>query len=433
MFYEPAGYDPQTPAPSYWQASAAPLPPFAPCASAVATDIAIIGAGYAGLNAALALASKGVRVTVLEAAQPGWGASGRNGGFCCLGGTLLSEQVIARRHGQDVAAEWAAYERRAIDHVRTALATHAIDAETSNPGELRLAHSLVAWRAMQAEGAHLLDRAALAAQGFGSAAYHGGCLAPEGFGLHPYRYVTGLAQAAGRAGVQIFGASPVTALSPSQGGWRLTTPVGRVQARQVLLATNGYTSEALVPALRGRLVPVISNIFVTDPIPAETRKRQGWQSTIMAYDTRRLLHYFRLLPDGRMLFGARGGMSFRGQDVTAFHRAARARFDTIFPHFAHVPTAYRWNGLVCLTTSGAPYMGALPGAPGLWAALGWHGNGVAAASLGGACIARAMLGDVQAVPVLARSLPPRAPFPRKLALRLGMALAAGRDGPMRAV
>ncbi len=433
MIYEPNGYDCSISPESYWHATCAPVAFGQPLAENVAADVVVVGAGFAGLNAALELVERfGCSVHVLEAATPGWGASGRNGGFCCLGGAKMTDAEITRRVGAQGAAEWSAYEQAAIDRVRDNLSRYAIDAKASEGGELLLADSARAWAKMQRKHAQLWDARELEAQGLRTNVYHGGRFVPAGFGLHPLAYVTGLAQAAKAAGVQIWPRSAATKLERDGSGWRVHTAQGQIRAQRVLVATNGYSDERLVPWLARRLVPAISNILVTRPLTPNELAAQGWTRTLMSYDSRHMLHYFRLLPDNRFLFGARGGLSFAQASVKQFAKRARAEFDLIFPAFAQAQTEFTWNGLVCLTSSRAPYVGPVPDMDGLWLALGWHGNGVAAASEGGRRAAHVMMGGVDTRPDLIRRPPPRLFFPRRAALGLGMALGSLIDGPMRA-
>lgn len=437
MLYEPTGYDSKVWPDSYWR-GARPSDVTCPALEGdKRADVAIIGAGYAGLNAGLELVERhGLDLVVLDAGQPGWGASGRNGGFCCLGGARLSPGMIRQRFGQAAVQDWADYERVSIDRVRDNLARYDIDAEAVEPGELLLADTPRRWAAMRAEppedGVRLLDRAALRDEGLDSAVYHGAKLSPEGFGLQPYAYATGLARAGLATGLRIFGDSRAQRLAPEGAGWRISTARGHVLANQVLVATNGYSDEVLVPWLRRRILPALSNVMVTRPLRGAELQAQGWTRQLMSYDDRVLLHYFRLLPDNRFLFGARGGLSFSAASVRSFAARARAEFDTIFPHFAQAETEYTWNGLVCLTASLAPYIGPVPGTQGLWLALGWHGNGVAAASEGGRRVAQAMCGVRDAPPQITRRPPPRFLLPRKWALAAGMALGGLHDGPLRA-
>ncbi|AMY68956.1 NAD(P)/FAD-dependent oxidoreductase [Frigidibacter mobilis] len=372
QFYEAAAYDPAWPA-SHW-AGTTPLPGHPPLAGEARAGVAVIGAGYAGLNAALALAREhGADVAVLEAAQPGWGASGRNGGFCCLGGAKLDDAAIVARHGVQGARDWRGYQLRAIAHVAGLLEAEGIDARQGPPGEALLAHSPAAYAALQASAEaeaalhgtapRLVAAGAMAEQGLAGPGFHGAALGAEGFALDPMRYVQGLARAAGAAGARIWGQSPVTRLEPVAGGWRLTTPGGSLIAARVLIAGNGYTPEDLQPWLAGRTLPVFSAILVTRPLTEAERAAQGFTSPLMSYDSRQLLHYFRHLPDGRFLFGMRGGLSARPRAEAETLARLRRHFEALFPAWRDAQTETSWSGLACLTGSLAPFVGPSPARP----------------------------------------------------------------------
>lgn len=412
--YEDRAYGPAPIADSYWHTTAkAPARP--KLEGAATADVAIVGAGFTGLNAALRLAEAGVDVIVLDAEAPGWGASGRNGGFCCMGGAKADAALLTKRHGAAAAREYFETERRAIAHVETLLERRGIDADRHSDGETWLAHrdrdvadlkALAAFRKdVLGVDCVFLPRAELAENGFASGEFHGALTTPVGFALNPVKYVLGLADAAEAAGARIHGDSRVTGLEPGD-RWRLTTPHGEVRARTVLIATNGYSDERLPPWMRGRYLPVQSNILMTREMSDEEIRKQGWTSRQMCYDSRRLLHYFRLTPDNRMLFGLRGGARATPEADAATRRRARTDFERIFPAWAHVDTPHFWSGLVCVSRSRTPYVGSVPGAERLWTSFAYHGNGVAMGSWCGALAADMILGR-ETAPAALTTPPPR--------------------------
>ena len=389
--------------------------------SDMTTDIAIIGAGYTGLTAALHLAKAGLGVVVLDEHFPGHGASGRNGGFCCLGGARLSSQAIRTRHGTEGLTEWRQAERTAIDHVVDFLADHDIDAQTHSNGETILAHSPRAFRDLVEHSSEVeaeyglrptlhtpedLDSLGMAGP------WHGGLTIPLGFGLNPRRYIQGLSNAAQAAGVRVFSATPVTKLAPGT-PHRLYTPQGTVTAKRLIVATNGYSSEDLPNWLGARFMPAQSNVLLTRPLTKAEQAEAGWTSAQMAYDSRGLLHYFRLLPDGRFLFGMRGGLLSSRRADEGMAKATRQHFDRLFPAWSHVESPWNWSGMVSLAAHGAPFAGPVPDLPNTWAALSYHGNGVAMGSFAGKLLADLVSGQNPALyPRLMKEPPPRIPLGR---------------------
>lgn len=387
------------PVASLWEASAEPLGvDTAALQGDVACDVAIVGAGYTGLSAALRLRRQyGADVRVLEAAEPGWGASGRNGGFCCMGGIKLDWSRVIARWGLDEARAAFAMQGEAVDTVRETCAEHGIDASISGEGELALAHKPSRMAELRADRdflkatfgheTELLSAADLAARGTAGPGFHGGLLNPKGFGIHPLRYLRGLARAAAGNAARIHGRSEVTGWERTPRGHRLVTAKGSVTATHVLFATNGYTPERLARPLRGRLMPVLSNIIVTRPLTQDERAAQGWTAPTMAFDTRKLLHYFRLLPDGRFMFGGRGGTDASDGAAPAMEHQLRAEFEDMFPAWAHVEHTHFWRGLACLSYGLVPFAGALDERPTVWGACAYHGNGVSMASWSGKAVA----------------------------------------------
>ena len=415
--YEPMAYGPDPIAESFWPTTVDAVPVHAPVDCPLEAEIAIIGAGFTGLNAALALAEAGRDVVVLEAEQPGWGASGRNGGFCCLGGAKAGPASLLKRYGEAETQNYYNAERTAVDHVASLLDRHRIEADTHSDGETLLAFRpkdmsvldglAEEMRRFQQVESELLPRDALRERGLASPEFHGALTTPIGFALNPMKYALGLARAVQAAGGRIFGHSAVTGIGRDNGRHVLTTAGGQVRAKTLIVATNGYSSDDLPNWLAGRYLPVQSNVLVTRPLTDTELSAQGWTSHQMCYDTRHLLHYFRLMPDKRMLFGLRGAMKTTPGAHAQTRAIARADFDRIFPEWRHVETPHFWSGLLALARDLVPYAGPIDGMDNAWTAMCYHGNGVAMGSYAGRLLAAQITGDGPTTPALLRSVPRR--------------------------
>ena len=395
-----------------WRQTVAAQPSDAPLRGEETCDVAIIGAGFTGLNAALRLRqSYGVTVRVLEAEAVGFGASGRAGGFCCLGGARLSARRLRQLFGAEDARVFHMAERAAVDHVADLLARHQIDADTHSDGETQLAHRPEAIGDLHAMGAEIKEvygltspfiaREELADHGMASAGFHGALTVPIGFALNPLKYVTGLARVARDQGVVIHAGSPALSIREDGGGVRVTTPKGSLKAGKLLIATNGYSSEDVPAAMAGRYLPVPSAILATRPLTEEEIAAQGWSSLQMCHDTRTLLHYFRLMPDRRLMFGMRGATRTTPASMEQARAIARRDLARHFPAWAEVETPHFWSGFICFSRRFTPFAGAFPGQSAIFGAFGYHGNGIAMGSYTGASMADVMMGEI-----------PSGPFPR---------------------
>ncbi|NVK14625.1 MAG: FAD-binding oxidoreductase [Rhodobacteraceae bacterium] len=374
-----------------WWDETIPAPDWPVLEGETSADVAIIGGGFTGVSAALHLAEGGASVVLLEAETPGWGASGRNGGFCCLGGSKLSSGTMRRVFGKAAADTYDASEVAAVNLVKELLEGHAIDADTHSHGETQLAHNEKAARRLSAQAEEMrrvgeepdfLSRRQLAKHGL-NGSFHAALTTSTGFALNPRKYLFGLAAAAGKAGARLFQNSPAQSVKQTSGGFEIETKKGRLQASKVIIATNGYSSEDLPDWLAGRYMPAQSTVMVTRPLTETELQAQGWFSHQMAYDTRNLLHYFRLMPDNRFLFGMRGGLLSSPRAEAGIRRKLRQDFEAMFPEWHQVETTHCWSGMVCLSRNLVPFIGPVPEHPGLFAGLCYHGNGVAMGSYAG--------------------------------------------------
>ena len=407
----------------FWDRFATDVPEVRPALQGeVRADVCIIGAGFTGLNAALALAEQGTRVVVLDAQHPGWGASGRNGGFCCLGGGKIGEAALRATYGTEAAEEYRAAECAAVAHVGDLLKARGIDADTHSEGETLLAHTPRHMDAILKDidagpGPHgvtpRVTRAEELAQMGMSGPFFGAVTTPIGFALNPRRYLDGLLAEVCRTGAAVHADSAAQGIDRDGAGWAVTTAGGKVRAGAVLIATNGYSSEHVPAWMAARYMPTQSTVLVTRPITDEEQRAQGWTTRQMCYDSRNLVHYFRLMPDGRMLFGMRGGIFSSARAEARSRAAVRRHFRAMFPAWAGVEIEHEWSGMVCLSPKRLPYAGPIPGQPGLFAAYAYHGNGVSMGSYLGRMIGNLIAGgDARAIPEAVRADPQRFPFGR---------------------
>ncbi len=424
MTLHPSAYDSSTTAPSWWVESdvegAHVLPPLE---GDRRCEIAVVGGGYTGLSAAFHLAREhGREVCVLEAGQPGWGASGRNGGFCCMGATMLSPRAMSRRFGLTETQRFYSVQTEAVDLVRSLGEREGIAFEAVGEGEYQLAHKPRLVETLRAEQGflrqhfgfetRLYDRAELTELGMAGPEFYGALHVPVGFGLHPLRYARGLATAAERAGATVLGDSRVVSWCKRNGKHHLTTLHGSLRADKLVIATNAYTPEGLVAGVAAGLLPALSSIVVTRPLTLEELVAQGWTRNELAYDSRALLHYFRLLPGGRFLFGGRGGTSAHPNALQRRREVLTGSFRTLFPAWRTVEISHYWSGLVCIASDRVPHVSQLPEDPTVAYALAYHGNGVAMATW----LGRAVAGLVTDTPAVTREIPsfvrsPLKPFP----------------------
>ena len=406
--YEPRAYGPEPIRDCYW-ADGQPLEIDPSAEGNLFCDVAIVGGGYAGLNAALTLAKAGLDVAVFEANYVGFGASGRNGGFCCLGGDKLSQSELLDRYGRQETATYRAAQCAAIDHVASLLATYDIDADRHSHGETMLAHragDLSSLRQVADESAEIYGEPAelveakdLRAHGLSGPEFFGAVTVPFGFALNPMKYVQGLRRAVLAAGARIFGHSDVTDIRQASDTWQLATSTANISAQHLIVTTNGYSRENNPDWMRGRYLPTQSSILVTRPLQSAELQNQGFWSRQMCYDSRNLLHYFRLLPDNRFLFGMRAAIRATSAAFEQTRRAQIQDFHRMFPAWAGVDIPYFWSGLLCVSRARVPFAGAMAGLRNAWGAFAFHGNGVAMASYAGHAVASEILQQEVASPL----------------------------------
>lgn len=390
-------------APTYWVASAGTPPPDdGPLQQDVDADVVIVGAGFTGLAAALFLAREhGIRATVLEANQSAWGCTSRNGGQGQnASGRLYRSQWIAR-WGKEVALRLDAEIRSGFETFKS-LVAEIPECEPQPGGHLYTAHREKKLDFLRSEGelmkrvfgydTRMLSVGEVHEQYLRDAECKGALLEPDGIGVHPLKLAFGYLRLARALGVKVHPASPVLGVETHGGVHHVRTPGGTVRARAVGFCTGGYTSNALHPSLKAKIMPILSNSLVTRVLTPQEREAAGLHSTVFVTDTRTLRFYYRLLPDGRMQIGSRSAIT--GADapdprhmqmlVDGLHRK--------FPALTGVEIAHSWWGWVDVSHDMMPRITQPDPSQSVFYALGYGGNGVSFSSHAGRRLAQRIAG-----------------------------------------
>jgi glycine/D-amino acid oxidase-like deaminating enzyme len=354
-------------------------------------QVAIVGAGYAGLSAALELARAGIEALVIEAGAPGSGASTRNGG-AVSGGVNVGKSFSGRSLAvtPERTQELLGGAAEAFSLIDALIAREAIDCFWEKRGRFvgawtpehyrRLAARTEGLNASAQSAARMVARARQREE-IASDYYYGGMVVERAGKLHPALYYKGLLDACRRQGVRIAAMTEVRRIAhdaalPADRAWRVETTRGSVEAAEVVVATNGYTGDA-TPVLRRKVLPIASHIIATEELP-ETLARGLIPNGRTLSDTRRVLTYYRMSPDGRrLIFGGRARFTEVDATVSApiLHRFMTARF----PELRGVRVTHAWTGNVAFTFDALPHMGRQVGGreAGLHYCLGCNGSGVA--------------------------------------------------------
>ncbi|MEW5987570.1 MAG: FAD-binding oxidoreductase [Chloroflexota bacterium] len=354
--------------------------PISPLPSRV--DVAIVGGGYTGLNAARVLAKNGASVAVLEQHTIGWGASSRNGGMATTG-IKAAAPVMVERYGKELGRAFWEASLDAIDLIGEIVAEEELECHFLRKGHVALAakpshfekmKERVAWFKRELGHTMYLVSPADLRDEIGSNAFYGGMVDELSAGLHPARYVFGLARAVAGHGAQLCENTAVTHVEKGHQVFNVHTSQGPVVASEVLVATNGYTDH-LLPSLKPRIFPGGSYIIITEPLAPALQKKLSPKGRMM-YDSRWFLNYFRLTPDGRMLFGGRNNLS-TSLDLQESARRLHKRMVEVFPDLRGVRLTHSWTGQLGLTFDLMPHIGRLDG---VHYALGYCGHGVSIAT-----------------------------------------------------
>jgi glycine/D-amino acid oxidase-like deaminating enzyme len=412
---------------TYYTATVSHLTELPPLQGSIDVDVAILGAGFTGINTALELQLRGYKVAVLEAQRVGWGASGRNGGELIrgIGHNLEQFRDLIGQNGIDAIGRMGF---EAVDIVRERIRHFDIDCDLQW-GYADLALKSRHLRELEAEKAELerlsypheltLHEGAAVRELVASDRYIAALSDPGSGHLHPLKLLLGEAEVARQVGVSIYENTPVIEIRKGERPLA-RTPHGDVHCDRLIVAGNAYLGPRVEPWLGGKVLPAGSYIIATEPL-SEAQQKELIPHNMAFADLRVALDYFHLSADGRLLFGGR--CNYSGRDPHDIAKVMQRDMEKVFPQLKCVRVEYYWGGMIGIGANRMPQLGTLPDCPSILYAQAYAGHGLNATHLAARLIAEKLNGQPDRFDLFARIKHrtfPGGPALRSPLLALGM-------------
>lgn len=340
-------------------------------------DIAVIGGGITGLSTAYHL-NTDKKVLIIDKGSIGYGGSNRNGGFCCLGGTKLSFSEIDSKYGRRDLEKFFDIQKSAINLVENLL-NKGVD--NKNKGEITYyfnprqfekdLRELERYKKILNINYEKLDILSLKQRRQFISGTIGAIKMNYGYGINPKDLVCNLINEIRKNGnVDFLENTEIDRIEKKDKSFVIELPTGRIKSKKIVIATNGYLNNRKISSsIYKNIIPALSNILVTEPVKENFFNE--WKTNILCADNKKLLHYFRLLEDGRILFGGRGGHSY--YNTSTYRLILENDFKSMFPEFNGIKFEYFWRGLVGVTYDKIAHIG---NNDDKYYAYGYNGNGV---------------------------------------------------------
>ena len=352
-------------------------------------EIVVIGGGYTGLLCAINLIENyNLDVILLEAGKIGWGASSRNGGFCSFPPMKASFKKLQKIYGKEETKIFFKNSVEGSNYTKDIISNYNIDCDVTGESNFIVAHHPNKFKKIREQAevyknefnieTQIYSKEEFSRIGHGGTEQFGALSYKPGFAINPLKFVNGITKYALSKKLKIFEHSLIDKIDKNYGSYTLRAKEGSVNAKKVVVATNGFYQEGLVPQMNSRILPVISNIIVTRKLTKNEIDLHNFKTFSPITNTKNLLYYYRKLPDNRILFGTRG--DFIGSDQSNLDRSKIMEkfFKNIFPDWSNISIDYNWRGLIAMSQKLTPSIGKLENEE-IYYGFGYHGVGVSSA------------------------------------------------------
>ena len=420
---------------SYWESTVKHKDKFKTLDTNMSANIVVIGGGYTGLSCALSLVEKhNEDVVLLEAGHIGWGSSGRNAGFCCIPPAKMSVQKMFKKYGRKETQNFFQNTIEGSYFTKNIIKEYNIDCDLTGDSNFEVAPHPSYFESIKEEAetyktvfgieTEVFTKEEFNEIGHGGNEQFGAMSYKPGFAINPLKFLIGLANAAKQTGVKIFQKSKVTKIEKINGKYKIISNDHIINANKIVMATNGFYKDDILPKLNNLILPVISNIIITRPLTDEEIDSHNFITRNPVLNIRNLLFYYRLLKDKRFLFGARGDLI--GSEASSLEKSKQMekQMKNVFPNWSNVNIDFHWRGLVAVTTKFSPSIGKLDDDE-IYYSFGYQANGVNTAPWSGNQLAKLIVSNSKDLNIskIYKGLPSKFPFPKLRLFYLRLALA----------
>ena len=378
-----------TPVKSYWEETSNEKLNLEKLTKNINCEIVVVGGGYTGLLCAINLIENyNLDVILIEAGKIGWGASSRNGGFCSFPPIKTSFKKLQKIYGKEETKKFFRNAVEGSNYTKDIISNYNIDCDVTGESNFIVAHHPNKFKQIKEQAevyksefgieTEIYSKEEFNKFGHGGNEQFGALSYKPGFAINPLKFVNGITKYALSKKLKIFEHTLVDKINKNNGYYILKSKEGSVKAKKVVVATNGFYQEGLVPQLNSRILPVISNIIVTRKLTDKEIDLHNFKTFSPIVNTKNLLYYYRKLPDNRILFGTRG--DYIGSDQSNLDRAKIMEkfFKNIFPDWASISIDYNWRGLIAMSQKLTPSIGKIENEE-IYYGFGYHGVGVSSA------------------------------------------------------